>query len=166
MLFRSDLYVVDSASEIITEGVDGGDDTIESSVSRTLGSNIENLRLTGSVNLSGVGNTLANSITGNSGANTLQGLAGNDILIGGGGTDTLSGGDNDDLLVGGSGNDVFDGGTGIDTVSFRSAAGPISVDLSITLSTQNTGQGQDRLVGIENVLGSDTASDKIGRAHV
>jgi Ca2+-binding RTX toxin-like protein len=154
-----DIYVVDSAADVVSEEIDGGDDTIESAASRTLGSNIENLRLSGSANVSGTGNTLANSITGNSGANTLQGLAGNDVLVGGGGTDTLAGGDDNDMLVGGSGNDVFDGGNGIDTASFRAAASTISVDLAITATTQNTGYGQDRLTGIENVLGSDTGND-------
>ncbi|MEO7861006.1 MAG: furin, partial [Nitrospirales bacterium] len=47
----------------------------------TLGSNVENLTLTGTANLNGTGNTLNNVLTGNSGANVLTGGAGNDTYV-------------------------------------------------------------------------------------
>ncbi|MBY0569447.1 MAG: calcium-binding protein, partial [Hyphomonadaceae bacterium] len=111
-----DTFIVDSASDVTGEGLaNGGTDTVLSSVTRSLGSNIENLTLTGSANINGTGNNLNNILTGNSGANTLSDGAGEDQLFGGGGNDTLSAGANNDYLDGGEGADTMFGGLGNDT---------------------------------------------------
>jgi serralysin len=60
---------------------------------------VENLILTGSGNLNGRGNFLANTLEGNAGNNVLDGRDGGDTLIGGAGAD---------ILTGGLGADVFD----------------------------------------------------------
>ncbi|BAZ43800.1 hypothetical protein NIES4102_08020 [Chondrocystis sp. NIES-4102] len=83
----NDTYVVDSPLDLVTEGVSLGTDEVSSSVSYTLGANVENLTLTGTANINGTGNTLGNSIIGNAGNNTLAGGAGNDTLTGGTGSD-------------------------------------------------------------------------------
>ncbi|MFN5892819.1 MAG: calcium-binding protein, partial [Dolichospermum sp.] len=83
-----DIYVVDSTTDTITENVNAGTDTIQSSVTYTiLAANVENLTLTGTAAINGTGNALNNVITGNSANNTLDGGLGNDALIGGLGND-------------------------------------------------------------------------------
>ena len=92
----------------VYESADEGDDTVESDINYTLGSNIENLVLqSGEGHLTGTGNALANRITGNEGDNLLSGAAGDDTLSGGAGNDTLSGGSGADAMSGGGGDDVF-----------------------------------------------------------
>src|SRR5262249_53464977 len=85
-----------------------GLDLIESGVPFSLSGHAQhNLALTGSADIAGIGNDLANVIAGNIGNNALQGGAGNDTLVGGDGNDTLIGGAGSDSLVGGAGNDTY-----------------------------------------------------------
>lgn len=74
-------------SEIRLSG-NTGTDTIQSSVSFTLPSNVENITLTGTANINATGNTQANVLNGNSGNNELDGGAGIDTMTGGLGDDT------------------------------------------------------------------------------
>jgi Ca2+-binding RTX toxin-like protein len=75
----NDQYTVASASDRIAESVNGGIDTVHSSVSYILPDNVENLVLTG---------TLGLTATGNAGNNVLRGNSGNNLLDGQGGIDT------------------------------------------------------------------------------
>lgn len=102
----NDVYVIDSISDTVFESSKSGSDMVQSSVTWTLGDNIENLRLSnGAIN--GFGNSLANTINGSSSKNLLVGGDGNDKLAGNGGNDTLNGGLGADTLTGGSGKDIF-----------------------------------------------------------
>jgi Ca2+-binding RTX toxin-like protein len=83
-----DIYIVSDVGDRANEGVDQGTDTVRSSITFTLGANLENLELLGSSNINGTGNTAANHLTGNSGANVLNGGAGADIMEGGAGNDS------------------------------------------------------------------------------
>lgn len=95
-----DLYQVDSARDIVVEEAGEGIDTVLSTVSLTLGDNIEILAAARGVTaaLTLRGNLLDNSVTGGSGA---------DQILGNDGNDTLAGGRGNDRLTGGSGQDAF-----------------------------------------------------------
>nr|WP_315406892.1 retention module-containing protein [uncultured Pseudomonas sp.] len=90
-----------------------------------------------------------------SGDDVLNGGAGNDVLIGGDGNDKLYGGDGNDLLIGGNGNDLLDGGAGNDTASYAGASAGVTVSLALTGEQNTIGAGLDKLVSIENLIGSD-----------
>lgn len=103
----NDVYVLDSAADVIAEAMGQGTDTVRATFSTTLGYQLENLTLLGTGNLNGTGNGLNNILTGTVGANRLEGGAGNDTLTGGDGADWLDGGTGIDLLRGGTGNDIY-----------------------------------------------------------
>jgi Ca2+-binding RTX toxin-like protein len=63
----NDTYIIDTTSDKIVENPEEGTDTVRSSISYSLGNNLENLVLTGTSNLAAIGNELNNSITGNKG---------------------------------------------------------------------------------------------------
>jgi Ca2+-binding RTX toxin-like protein len=113
-----DTYVVDAGGDQVVESSSQGVDIVRSSIAWTLGSNLENLTLTGTAAINGTGNDLLNSLTGNAAANTLTGGAGNDMLDGGGGIDTLVGGSGDDTYIVDGADDVIteSAGAGADTV--------------------------------------------------
>ena len=99
----NDTYVVSTSGDVVTENSNEGTDTVRTSISYTLGNNVENLTLTGAGNASGTGNSLSNVILGNSASNTLTGNGGNDTLQGLGGNDTLKGGTGNDTYLFGRG---------------------------------------------------------------
>ncbi|MBG1260247.1 calcium-binding protein [Nostoc commune] len=112
-----DTYIIDSAVDRITEAANSGTDTVLSSVTYTLGANLENLRLTGTSAINATGNSLNNILVGtNLTRNTLNGRAGDDSLIGGSGDDILNGEDGDDRLRSGLDNDRLNGGSGDDVL--------------------------------------------------
>lgn len=106
----NDTYIVDNAGDIVTEGSNGGRDTVRASVSHTLATNVESMVLTGTAAINGTGNSGNNVLVGNAGNNSLKGGGGNDKLIGGAGNDTLEGH---------AGSDTLTGGTGVDRFVFR-----------------------------------------------
>ncbi|WP_438299755.1 M10 family metallopeptidase C-terminal domain-containing protein [Pseudomonas sp. NMS19W] len=85
----NDTYIVDNVGDVISETnrLQGGIDTVRASVSYSLSANLENLTLTGTGNIYGIGNDQDNIIIGNDGNNQLVGGAGVDTLIGGKGDD-------------------------------------------------------------------------------
>ena len=123
----NDVYVVDNAGDVVNEGDGNGIDTVRSSVSFSLANaarvfgDVERLTLTGTGNVNGIGNELANVITGNNFNNTLSGAAGNDTLQGGLGNDVISGGAGNDVFVF---NTAPNAATNRDTISdFANVAG-------------------------------------------
>lgn len=112
--YGNDTYYVDDAGDVAIESFGEGTDTVRSSVSLTLGANLESLFLLGDTALNGTGNDLNNTLTGGAGANRLNGMGGNDLLDGGAGADTMYGGaGNDTYYVDNAGDAVSEayGGT-------------------------------------------------------
>ena len=54
----NDTYVVDDAGDVVTEAANAGTDTVQPGSAYTLGSNVENLTLTGAAAVNGTGNAL------------------------------------------------------------------------------------------------------------
>ncbi len=86
-----DMYIVDNASDKITELPHEGIDTVQSLVTYTLAANVENLTLTGIGAINGTGNGLDNILTGNGAANRLTGGGGNDTYVVGAGDTVVEG---------------------------------------------------------------------------
>ncbi len=82
-----DVYIVDNSGDRVVESANSGTDTVVSSLTFTLGTNVENLTLVGTANINATGNTSANVLTGNAGHNRLDGKTGADIMAGGAGDD-------------------------------------------------------------------------------
>lgn len=156
-----DTYVVGATGDVVTESAGAGTDTVRSSVTYTLGAEVESLVLTGGSAINGTGNGLGNRLTGNTGANTLSGGGGNDTLDGGGGTDTLVGGSGDDTYFVDSTSDVITevAGEGADSVS-ASASYTLSANVeTLTL----TGSAAINATGnsTNNVLNGNSAANTL-----
>lgn len=82
------------------------------------------------------------------GSDEILGSKYKDVLFGGARSDFLMGNSGNDLVNGGSGNDVIKGGSGRDTAQFSSKSNRVNLN---STKTQNTGDGRDRLISIENV---------------
>ncbi|OGS91986.1 MAG: hypothetical protein A2Z95_03705 [Gallionellales bacterium GWA2_60_18] len=155
----NDTYVVDNASDVVTENADEGTDTVQSSISYTLTANVENLTLTGTAAINGTGNALDNAIIGNTGNNVLSGLGGNDTLTGNAGNDTLNGGTGADSMAGGLGNDTYVVDDAGDLVTEALGSGTDLVQSSVTYTlTDNvenlTLTGTTDIDGTGNALGN------------
>ncbi|MBE9220916.1 calcium-binding protein, partial [Dolichospermum flos-aquae] len=85
----NDTYYVDSTADSITELGGQGTDSVFSTVTYTLTTNVENLVLQGTTSINGTGNDLNNTLVGNDGNNFLYGGTGADTFVGGLGNDTL-----------------------------------------------------------------------------
>lgn len=134
----NDTYIVDNAATKIAEFIAGGTgDTVESTVSYTLGNNLENLILLGSATRNGTGNGEANNIHGNDGVNKLKGL------------------DGDDFITGGKGDDILTGGTGADTFIFQTGFNHDTIT-----DFHATGTGHD-VIDLSDVASITSFSDLI-----
>lgn len=92
-----------------------------------------------------MGGSAADSLYGSDRRNTLIGNEGDDLLNGRGGKDTL---------VGGEGDDVLRGSGGIDTADYSQDTSGVTVNLDVGNAADGFGT-RDRLISIENVIGSD-----------
>ncbi|SDJ80539.1 calcium-binding protein [Variovorax sp. OV700] len=155
----NDTYVVDASADVVVESSNDGVDLVQSSVTYSLASNVENLTLTGTSGINGVGNGLDNLLIGNGGANSLNGGTGSDTLDGGAGIDTLSGGLGDDTYVVDSATDtiVENSSEGTETIqtSIGLTLGTNLENLTLTGSSAINGTGN----ALANLLVGNTASN-------
>ncbi len=134
-----DWYTVSVAGDQVIESAGGGTDRVLSALTTyVLPDNVEELQPWNIGMLDGTGNALNNLLIGSNGSDILAGLAGNDVIF---------------------------GGNGLDSASYRLNTGAVYVDIGGQYayeSSQTTGNynptaaivSQDRLIAIENVIGS------------
>lgn len=139
----NDTYVVDNVGDVVTEAASAGVDLVKSSISYTLGTNLENLTLTGSAGINATGNTAANVLFGNSG---------NNILDGGSGADTMAGGIGNDIYIVDNAGDVVteNANEGNDqvksSISYTLIANLEALLLTGTAAINGTGNALDNLL--------------------
>ncbi len=163
--YGDDTYVVDNASEIITEKAGQGNDWVQSAGialdlnTSNWGGSIENAKLTGTSNLSLTGSSANNILIGNGGANVLDGHDGIDTLQGGGGDDIYYVNSTTDFLI-------EDSGTGSGTDTIQSA---VNFSLASLLNFENLSlsQGFSATTGTGNInnnylRGNDIANTLYG----
>jgi Ca2+-binding RTX toxin-like protein len=178
----NDTYTVDNVGDVVTENPGGGIDTVRSSISHTLGANLENLTLIGAGANNGTGNGAANVIIGNAANNVLDGAGGTDTVSYAGtagavtvdlsnaaaqntvsaGIDTLANFENatgtafNDTLTGNAGNNVLDGGAGADAMSAGLGDDTYVVDNAGDVVTESAAGGTDTVQSsIDYTLGAE-----------
>ena len=177
----NDTYIVDNTGDVVSEvsGAESGTDLIKASVTYTLSTNVENLELTGTDNLNGTGNELANNITGNSGNNRLDGGEGADSMSSGAGNDTYVVDNIGDVVteVAGDGNDNVEASidhtlsTHVEnlTLTGGAALNGTGNELANTLTGNSGNNTMEGKVGDDNMIGGggddiyvvDNAGDKV-----
>jgi trimeric autotransporter adhesin len=125
----NDTFIVNNSADIVTDTSSTASNTLESSVSYTLPTNINSLYLIGTANLIGTGNA-ANDLITNS-------TSGNATLVAGSGTDTLVAGlYGVDSLVAGSGLDTFVVNNSADVINVSAGTSDaVQSSVSFTLPT-------------------------------
>lgn len=176
----NDGYYVDSIGDVVTELANEGIDTVYSTISYTLGANLENLYIntTGAVNATG--NALANVLYAGAGNNVLNGLDGTDTVsyayatsgvtvslasttaqaTGGSGTDTLLnienlvGGSYNDILIGNAGANGLTGGAGNDTLNGGAGADTLAGGVGNDTYVLGRGYGIDTITENDATAGN------------
>ncbi|MFE1597361.1 calcium-binding protein [Methylobacterium sp. ID0610] len=154
----NDVYLAKTASLVVAEAADEGDDEI-----RTLAPNFSMAPFAHVERLTLIGKADA-ILTGNAGDNIITGGAGNDQLNGGAGADRLIGKAGNDTLIGGAGADRLEGGAGTDTASYATAAAAVRIDLTTGIHTGDA--AGDSFESIEAFTGSAFNDTFVGTAGI
>jgi Ca2+-binding RTX toxin-like protein len=159
----NDTYVVDNRGDVITESSTAPTeiDMVQASVNWTLGTNLENLTLTGSGNINGTGNSLANTLTSNEGNNVLDGKAGVDTYLGGQGNDTYVVDQEAELS---HITELADAGTDTLQVAYANASTTVTKTISLTGSLAEIENVTITGPGLFNVTGNRLANVLTGNA--
>lgn len=139
----------EDTGDVVIENANEGNDTVQSSITWTLGDNVENLYLSGATAINGTGNGLDNVLTGNSAANILTGGAGNDTYV-------VS--NTDDVVVenASEGNDTVQS-----TATYTLSANVENLTLTGTAAIDGTGNSLDNILignNAANTLNGDLGS--------
>ena len=110
------------------------------------------------------GGSGADVINGTDNQDTIDAGPGDDVVRAGAGNDTIELGENDDRVLPGAGNDTVRGDEGTDLVDASESPGPVTFDLAIGDAPQTTGEGSDRLIGLEGAIGSAAGDILLGNA--
>lgn len=149
----NDSYFLDDAGDVVVENANEGYDSVFSTVSYTLGANVEKLTLNGTAALNATGNDQGDYLVGNSGSNVLTGGAGSDQLDGRAGADTMAGG---------LGNDVYHVDNAGDTIVENANGGSDTVHATIGYTL---GANVENLV-LDGAAGINATGNALGNALV
>jgi Ca2+-binding RTX toxin-like protein len=95
----NDLFVINDATDVVSNGNAGVNDTLQSSVSVTAPINVDTVVLTGAGNLTAKANGDRDTLVSNSGIDTLYGGTGNDVFVVNNAADVLVGVKAGDTIV-------------------------------------------------------------------
>ncbi len=158
---HNDVFFVDNPGDDVIELEGGGShDLVRSSITYALPAWVNDLTLTGTADIGGIGNELDNIITGNSAANFLQGREGNDTINGGAGNDHIAMHHGDFGPSEQPGSDSIDGGDGVDRIGFSvegvTSTHAVAIDLGAgTYSIADpAGTVNGTVVNVEDAQGS------------
>ena len=161
----NDTYVIGTGDTVL-EALNAGTDTVQSSITYTLGANVENLTLLGFAAINGTGNALNNIFAGNLAANVLTGGAGEDLLTGLGGSDTFRFALADSRLASmdritdfAIGTDILDGPTAVSTTNTKELGTVATLDqagISALLTNKYFGANQAATFTFGSVFGIRT----------
>jgi Ca2+-binding RTX toxin-like protein/subtilisin-like proprotein convertase family protein len=93
---------------------------------------------------------------------TITGSYARNLILGGGGNDSIFGADGNDILSGGAGNDTLFGGDGQDVASYVGTSAVSGVNVNLAAGIATGGAGNDMLMSIEDIYGSDFADTLTG----
>ena len=159
----NDTFVINKTADVVKDTSATSSNTVESSVSYTLPTDVQYLTLTGTAALSGTGNGLDDLLVGNTGKDTLTGGTGIAVIEGGtAGSDLLRASSNQAALVGGGGSSSLTGGTYQDFYGAGKVSDKITTGATANVVAINMGDGNDTLQpvsGASNVLSVGAGMD-------
>jgi Ca2+-binding RTX toxin-like protein len=142
-------YNPESRDVSVTAGAGGADDGVIDIDNGTVGNQTE-------------GDNVAADVE------SIAGGGGDDILVGGTGAGSIIGNGGNDVLNGGADtvSDTISGGSGLDTVSYAGRVAAVDVTLDATANDGESGENDNVLGNVENVIGGGAGDTIVGNDSV